>query len=88
GPSKTEEGKADLSERWNVQALGGGSSRQDKFMRLLGGKKHGATTSNAGGNGGREHLDIGHVVNDLERQFEAGIRMKFESSGQRKGLGA
>ncbi|KAL1879080.1 hypothetical protein VTK73DRAFT_7406 [Phialemonium thermophilum] len=85
--SKTGENPA-LRERWNVQDLGGGPKRQDKFMRLLGGKKHPALTSSATEGGGQHStLDMGHVAKDLQRQFEAGIRMKFEAGGQRKGLG-
>ena len=88
-PPKTEEVSADLSERWNVQALGGGSTRQGKFMRLLGGKKHGATVASGTGDGPREHVDVDRVADDLERQFAAGIRMKYESSGQKRaGLGS
>jgi hypothetical protein len=81
--------QADLSERWNVQALGGGAKRQDKFMRLLGGKKHGANAPAAGeAKESRKRFDIGRVEQELEQQYDAGIRMKFENPGQRRGLGA
>ncbi|SPQ21667.1 2b0725d7-f148-464c-b5d4-52238acf0055 [Thermothielavioides terrestris] len=82
---------ADLLERWNVQGLDGGAKRQDKFMRLLGGKKHGTAAPAAGGEakeGSRKRFDIGQVSQELEKQFDAGIRMKFGGGGQRRGLGA
>ncbi|KAH6626388.1 hypothetical protein B0J18DRAFT_139772 [Chaetomium sp. MPI-SDFR-AT-0129] len=81
----------DLAERWNVHGLGGGASRQSKFMRLLGGGKKasaGSTETSGGQAGGRKRFDIGHVSQDLEKQFDAGIHMKFGAGGQRKGLGA
>jgi hypothetical protein len=81
----------DLSERWNVHGLGGGAKRQDKFMRLLGGKKHGAAGTTGGGEAKeapRKRLDTGKVSQELEKQFDAGIQLKFGSGGQRRGLGA
>ncbi|KAK3358960.1 small acidic protein family-domain-containing protein [Lasiosphaeria hispida] len=85
----------DLAERWNVQELGGGSSRQSKFMRLLGAKKVGADVTAipaAGAKGAvgsaRPKFDINNVSNDLEKQFETGVRMKFEAGAKRRGLGA
>ncbi|KAK3308629.1 small acidic protein family-domain-containing protein [Chaetomium strumarium] len=83
---------ANLSERWNVQQLDGGAKRQDKFMRLLGGKKQGTTNATAGTgqakDGARKRLDIGQVSQELEKQFNAGVQMKFGTGGQRRGLGA
>lgn len=79
---------AEAAAAWNVGALDGGAARQAKFMRLLGGKKATATASAATSAGGRPHFDIGAVTNQLEQQFEAGRRMKFDMGGQRKGLGA
>ncbi|KAK3327562.1 small acidic protein family-domain-containing protein [Cercophora scortea] len=75
-----------LSERWSVNELGGGESRQDKFMRLLGGKKAGAAATVGGP--ARPKLDSNHVAKELEQQFEAGVRMKYELGGQKRGLGA
>ncbi|KAK4250376.1 small acidic protein family-domain-containing protein [Corynascus novoguineensis] len=81
---------ADLAERWNVSGLGGGELRQSKFMRLLGGKKAGvaAPGTSEAKDGSRKKFDIGQVSQELEKQFDAGIQMKFGSGGQRKGLGA
>ena len=77
-------------ERWNVDVLEGGSSRQSKFMRLLGAKKQdGAADVAAGAKAGsRPRLDINHVTKELEQQFDAGVRMKYEVGGQKRGLGA
>lgn len=86
-PASTE----DVKERWNVQELGGGAKRQDKFMRLLGGKKTGATaggTRVSGVASSRPKLDINKASQELEQQFNAGVHMKFDASGKRKGLGA
>jgi hypothetical protein len=84
---------ADLAERWNVQQLDGGAQRQDKFMRLLGGKKQGpANVATAGTgqakDGARKRLDVGQVSQELEKQFNAGVQLKFGTGGQRRGLGA
>jgi hypothetical protein len=80
----------DAGDNWNVKALGGGSNRQDKFLRLLGGKKHGSSgiSKPKHGSEGGSKLDMTKVQDDLQRQFDAGIKMKFESDGKRKGLGA
>ncbi|SPO00719.1 uncharacterized protein DNG_03467 [Cephalotrichum gorgonifer] len=80
---------ANLADRWNVTALEGGSDRQNKFMKLLGGGKVAASASSAPPNAGRpaSKLDIHRVQDDLQRQYDAGMRMKFEGQGQRRGLG-
>jgi hypothetical protein len=59
-------------------------------MRLLGGKKQGAAAMGAGEakDGPRKRFDIGQVSQELEKQFDAGINMKFGGGGLRKGLGA
>jgi hypothetical protein len=38
--------------------------------------------------GPRKRFDIGQVSQELEKQFDAGINMKFGGGGLRKGLGA
>ncbi|EOO02931.1 putative wound-responsive protein ked protein [Phaeoacremonium minimum UCRPA7] len=77
---------ANAPENWNVQSLDGGSDRKAKFLRLLGGKKAGQTMGD--GDKPRDNLDMKHVADDLEKQFEAGRHMKFETGGQKRGLGA
>lgn len=77
------------AEQWNVKELEGGESRQAKFLRLLGGKKAGAAAATkVGAVSSRPHLDINKASKELEQQFEAGRRMKFDVGGQHKGLGA
>lgn len=87
GQSKPKATVEDVAERWNVGGLEGGSSRQSKFMRLLGAKKAGITAPVV------EVAKPGEdktakMADELERQFDAGRRMKYESGGQKKGLGA
>lgn len=85
-----KETNTDGAEQWHVQALDGGDARKEKFLRLLGAKK--AATSgdgqgvSAGSQSASKH-EIASIQNDLERQFEAGMRMK-DQGGRKKGLGA
>lgn len=80
---------AEVLEKWNVGGLEGGSQRQSKFARLLGAKKQGIPVESGAGNGtSRQGLDQSRVTNDLEKQFEYGRKMKHESGGQKRGLGA
>lgn len=75
-----------VAQKWNIQGLEGGSARQAKYLKLLGGGKNGAgavpTSADAG------QLDMGRVQDDLASQFEAGVKMKFDGGNQRRGLGA
>ncbi|TVY14227.1 hypothetical protein LARI1_G006097 [Lachnellula arida] len=85
--AKTEEsnGHTTGAEQWNPDALSGDAARKDKFMRLLGaGKTNGAGSSHKVS----AEVDLEKVQNDLERQFDAGVRMKHEQGGKRRGLGA
>ncbi|TVY36134.1 hypothetical protein LSUB1_G005571 [Lachnellula subtilissima] len=85
--AKTEEsnGQTNGAEQWNPDALSGDAARKDKFLRLLGaGKSNGAGSSNKVS----ADVDLEKVQNDLERQFDAGVRMKHEQGGKRRGLGA
>lgn len=77
------------AEQWHVSGLGGGADRQAKFLRLLGGKKAGAAAAGKGSvPSSRPQIDINKATSELEQQFEAGRRMKWEMGGQHKGLGA
>jgi hypothetical protein len=93
-PAKANETGEELNvkngDQWNADALNGDTTRKDKFLRLLGGRK-------INGNSAEKPLKkvkvksklsgLVQMENELERQFEAGIRMKHD--GQRKkGLGA
>ena len=73
------------AEQWNVGELDGGAERQDKFLRLLGGKKGKAT--NGAPKAAKGKSDSTKAEEEIQRQFEAGIKMKNESSGHRRGLG-
>ncbi|KAI1342243.1 hypothetical protein F5Y15DRAFT_413508 [Xylariaceae sp. FL0016] len=77
----------DGGEQWNVSALGGGDARQEKFYRLLGGKKANGVSTDRKASGSTSKSDIAKMQNDLERQFDMGIKMKNEGS-HKKGLGA
>lgn len=75
-------------EQWHVEELDGGSARQQKFLRLLGGKRAGAasdipTTSHAKGKS-----DVVKAEAEIQRQFEEGMKMKAEGGSKRRGLGA
>jgi hypothetical protein len=71
-------------EQWNVGGLGGGEQRQSKFMRLLGGKKSGASLT-APTNTKSDSIT---AEADIQRQFEQGMKSKNEGGSHRRGLGA
>ncbi len=83
-------GARGAADNWNVSALEGGAQRQNKFMKLLGGGKAAASTAS-----GTQKWGVGSTKDDvrrqqeeIQRQYDAGMRLKFEGQGQRKGLGA
>jgi Small acidic protein family len=82
-----KEGDIKNGKQWNPDALNGDAARKDKFLRLLGASKvNGNDTEKPKKVKGKAKEMIEQVEDELERQFEAGIRMK---NGQRKkGLGA
>jgi hypothetical protein len=77
-------------DQWNPDALSGDATRKDKFLRLLGGSKVNGNSAEKSSKKVKVKSKLAGLVqmeNDLERQFEAGVRMKHD--GQRKkGLGA
>lgn len=76
-------------EQWNVEALEGDTKRKEKFLRLLGGKKpNGEATTNGYNASSTSRSNITQVQNDLERQFDTGMRMKHDGQGHKRGLGA
>ncbi|KAH6892049.1 small acidic protein family-domain-containing protein [Thelonectria olida] len=75
------------AEQWQVGDLDGGAARQAKFMRLLGGKKSGASAP-AASNVSKGKSDSTKAEADIQRQFEAGMKMKNEGGSKRRGLGA
>lgn len=90
GSAKQEEDVRN-GEQWNPDALNGDPARMDKFLRLLGASKvNGNVTEKASKKvkaKTKTKAMVEQVQDELERQFETGIRMK--NYGQRKkGLGA
>lgn len=79
---------ASVADKWNVGALGGGPERQSKFMKLLGGGKAAPSPATQNSDKVRPTYDVQKSQEDLQRQYEAGMRMKFDGQGQRRGLGA
>lgn len=93
GKDTTDAEKKPAAEaaNWNVGELEGGASRQAKFLRLLGGKSAGGAAGAAApatSGAARQHFNVNQVTGELEKQFEAGRRMKHDMGGQRRGLGA
>jgi hypothetical protein len=85
----SKEAKAAVSDNWNVQALDGGSDRQQKFARLLGGLKKGIiTTSNNQQPVAKDQISMNKIQEELQRQYETGLRMKFGFDSQKRGLGS
>jgi hypothetical protein len=72
--------------KWNAAELSGGDARQSKFMRLLGAGKPGDAAvpvkpSSSGSS-------IKTREQELEKQFNAGLKMAHEPNAKRRGLGA
>lgn len=90
--SVVEEGPVNGSSeaaQWNPNALTGDESRRKKFLRLLGVKKtNNGVTDGANHKSTAKAADIEKVQTDLERQYEAGMKMKHDGGGKRRGLGA
>lgn len=73
------------AEQWNPEALTGDAARRDKFLRLLGAGKSSRDSSSNKHKPSTKATDILHVQEDLEKQYEAGMKLK---GSKRKGLGA
>ncbi|PFH60520.1 hypothetical protein XA68_10834 [Ophiocordyceps unilateralis] len=73
--------------KWNVGELTGGVGRQDKFLRLMG-CKSASSSGKTSGNKAKEVSDATKAEADIQRQFEAGVKMKAVGGGKRRGLGA
>ncbi|KAH9910006.1 hypothetical protein F4778DRAFT_713771 [Xylariomycetidae sp. FL2044] len=90
-PSPADQGRAstDAGEQWNVSALEGGDQRRDKFLKLLGAKKSNGVAAADGHHApASSKSNIAQMQSDLERQFDAGMKMKHDGHGHRRGLGA
>lgn len=78
-----------VAAQWNPEALTGEAARKDKFLRLLGaGKANAKAADGAKHKSSAKIADISKVQSDLERQYEAGMKMKHDGGGKRRGLGA
>jgi hypothetical protein len=71
--------------KWNATELSGGDARQSKFLRLLGAGKAGDVTVSAKPT---RTTSVKQREEELEKQFNAGLKMRNEPNGKRKGLGA
>ncbi|KAM6487051.1 hypothetical protein HDV62DRAFT_140844 [Trichoderma sp. SZMC 28011] len=74
------------TEQVKIQGLEGGAARQDKFLRLLGGKKAGANATKPGSMASGKGNSV-RAEAAIQQQFEAGMMLK-ESGHKRRGLGA
>ncbi len=88
----TDEREANVEngDKWNPEGLNGDAARKDKFLRLLGASKiKGNSTGKPAKKieANKKLAGLSQMENELERQFEAGIRMKHDGQGKR-GLGA
>lgn len=77
-------------DRWNIQALDGGKARQNKFLRLMGGKKAGVveTSASSSRKDNKKIAEIKQREEELEKQFNSGMRAKHSSGNGKKGLGS
>jgi len=74
-------------ENWNTDALVGDEARKQKFLRLLGAGK--AKSDGPKQNkSSKKDSDISKVQSDLEKQYEAGMKLKHDGGSKRRGLGA
>lgn len=88
GKEKKERSASIAAEQWNPDALSGDAARKDKFLRLLGAGKSSGNAGAASKSKGKPKVDIEKVQSELERQYDAGMKMKHEGGGKRRGLGA
>ncbi|CZR57891.1 uncharacterized protein PAC_07780 [Phialocephala subalpina] len=92
---KAEEAARKGAVQWNPDALMGDAARKDKFLRLLGAGKNGPVGAQADTKKVKEKSkdkksveDITKVQSELERQYEAGMKLKHDGGSKRRGLGA
>ncbi|KAA8893704.1 hypothetical protein FN846DRAFT_977700 [Sphaerosporella brunnea] len=87
GPESTQDSKKTetaAAAKWNAAELAGGDARQSKFMRLLGAGKLAAAPLKPNDAGS----SIKVRERELEKQFNAGLKMAHEPNSKRRGLGA
>jgi hypothetical protein len=83
-------GHSNGAEQWNPDELPGDEARKDKFLRLLGaGKTNGIKDeSSSKKKPNNKSSQISQIEAELERQYEAGMKLKHDGQGKRRGLGA
>lgn len=85
-PAAVEESTG--GEQWNADALTGDEARKAKFLRLLGaGKSNGSVSSSRH----KFHTDVAAIQktqSELERQYDAGMKLKHDGGSKRRGIGA
>ncbi|KAH0493772.1 hypothetical protein TgHK011_000423 [Trichoderma gracile] len=80
-------GEKKTAEEVKIEGLEGGKARQDKFLRLLGGKKAGVSAAKPGSMASKNPGNSVRAEAAIQQQFEAGMALK-ESGQKRRGLGA
>ncbi|KAF8847014.1 hypothetical protein BDZ45DRAFT_360544 [Acephala macrosclerotiorum] len=92
---KAEEAARGGGAQWNADSLSGDAARRDKFLRLLGAGKNGTVAAQPDakkikekGKDKKSVDDIAKVQSALERQYEAGMKLKHDGGNKRRGLGA
>merc|ERR1712093_689106 len=76
------------AEQWNPDALTGDAARKDKFLRLLGAGKGSSKGVEKDKKKKDSGVDIIKIQEELERQFEAGVKLKHDGGSKKRGLGA
>ncbi|KAL2068674.1 hypothetical protein VTL71DRAFT_15012 [Oculimacula yallundae] len=84
-----DDGPSHGAEQWNPDALTGDAARKDKFLRLLGASKGPSKGVEKDKKKKKDTgVDIVKIQEELERQFEAGVKMKHDGGPKKRGLGA
>ncbi|KAH7409060.1 small acidic protein family-domain-containing protein [Cadophora sp. MPI-SDFR-AT-0126] len=85
---KNDDGPAHGAEQWNPDALTGDAARRNKFLRLLGAGKGSSKGVEKDKKDKDNGVNIKKIQEELERQFEAGVKMKHDGGSKKRGLGA
>ena len=85
---EAKNGHSNGAEQWNPDALTGDAARKEKFLRLLGAGKSNGHASKYKSSPTTKVTNISKVQDDLEKQYEAGMKLKHDGGSKRRGLGA
>lgn len=86
-PAATPNEPTNGAEQWNPDALTGDEVRKAKFLRLLGAGKSDETMFSSKHKSQTNSASISKIQSELERQYEAGMKLKHGGS-KRRGIGA